>query len=311
MWRYIAARVGIMMPVLLGTTFIIFAAVYALPGDPIQALAGQNREVPPSVVNALEAKYHLDEPLLTQYWYYITGAFTGDLGVDLNGNSVAASVQASWPVTVKLALTAWVLESIVGTALGVASAKRQSGIVDYGVLGGSILILGVPYFITAYVAQIVFGVKLGWLPVSGVADGWPLSYVVPAACLALFGLPEIIRITRVGILENLRADYVNTAVVKGLSPSRIMRRHVLRNSMIPLTSLLGVNLGYLLGGTILIEGIFNLPGLGYLVYQGVSDHNGPVVVGVSTLLVLVFLVVNLTVDVLYGALDPRIRIVQR
>lgn len=310
MWRYIADRVFVMIPVLVGTTFIIFAAVYALPGDPIQALAGQNKAVPPSVVNALEAKYHLDEPLLTQYWYYITGAFTGDLGVDLNGNSIAASVQASWPVTVKLALTAWMLESIIGVLLGVASAKRQ-GAFDYTVLGASILILGVPYFITAYVAQIVFGVKLGWLPVSGVADGWPLSYVVPAACLALFGLPEVIRITRASILENLRADYVSTAVVKGLSPSRIMRRHVLRNSMIPLTSLLGVNLGYLLGGTILIEGIFNLPGLGYLVYQGVSDHNGPVVVGVSTLLVLVFLVVNLIVDILYGALDPRIRLVQQ
>jgi ABC-type dipeptide/oligopeptide/nickel transport system permease component len=297
-----------MIPVLLGTTLVIYAAVYALPGNPVQSLAGANNVVPPSVAHAIEAKYHLDQPFFVQYWDYLSALLHGDFGVDLNGNSVASIISVGWPVTVRLALTTWVLEGVVGIALGLLAAVRRGKTIDVAILAGTTAVLGVPYFITAYVAQIVLGVKLGWLPVSGVTAGWPLSYIVPAGCLALFGLPEISRLTRASVLDNLRADYVDTAVAKGLAPRRILVRHVLRNSLIPVVSMLGVNLGYLLGGTILIEGIFNLPGLGYQIYHGINQHNGPLVVGISTLLVLAFLLVNLIVDVLYGVLDPRIRL---
>jgi ABC-type dipeptide/oligopeptide/nickel transport system permease component len=297
-----------MIPVLLGTTFVIYAAVYALPGDPVQTLAGANTIVPPSVAHAIEVKYHLDQPFLVQYWDYLVALAHGDFGVDLNNNNVSGIISTGWPVTVRLALTTWVIEGALGVALGVLAAVRRGKATDIAILAGTTAVLGVPYFITAYVAQIVLGVKLGWLPVSGISEGWPMSYLVPAGCLALFGLPEISRLTRASVLENLHADYVNTAIAKGLQPRWILVRHVLRNSLVPVVSMLGVNLGYLLGGTILIEGIFNLPGLGYQIYHGIQQHNGPLVVGISTLLVLAFLLVNLIVDVLYGVLDPRIRL---
>ncbi|MEW1779497.1 ABC transporter permease [Streptomyces sp. NPDC086777] len=304
--RYLLYRALSTIPVLLGTTLVIYAAVYALPGDPVQTLAGPGTVVSDSMANAIREHYHLGDPFLVQYGHYLLGLFQGDFGVDLNGNQVASVIAGSWPVTMKLALTTWVIMAVMGVGLGVLAALRAGKIIDFLVLGGSTLVLGVPYFITAYVAQIVFGVKLGWLPVSGVTDGWPLSYLVPASCLALFGLPEVARLTRASVLETMRSSFVDTAVAKGLGRRRIMLAHVLRNSLIPVTSMLGVNLGYLLSGTILIEGIFNLPGLGFQIYQGIQLHNGPVVVGISTLLVLVFLLVNLAVDLLYGVLNPRI-----
>ncbi|HET6500576.1 MAG TPA: ABC transporter permease [Amycolatopsis sp.] len=308
MGRYLLRRILLMIPVLFGTTFVIYAAVFALPGDPVQALAGPNTVVTAAFRNAVDQKYHLDEPFLLRYWHYLVALLHGDFGVDLNNVEVSSIITASLPTTVDLALTTWVLEAVLGVALGVVAAVRAGKTADYAILGGSMLVLGMPYFIIAYVAQVVLGVWLGWFPASGIEDGWPMSYLLPAACLALFGLPEISRLTRASVLENLHADYVDTAVTKGLSRMRILYRHVVRNSLIPVTSMLGVNLGFLLSGTILIEGIFNLPGLGYQIFQGVQQHNGPVVVGISTLFVLVFLVVNLIVDLLYGALDPRIRL---
>ncbi|HWD03685.1 MAG TPA: ABC transporter permease [Amycolatopsis sp.] len=308
MGRYLLRRLVMMVPVLLGTTFIIYAAVFALPGDPVQALAGPNTVVTEAFRNAVDQKYHLNDPFLLQYWHYLVGLTHGDFGIDLNNVEVSSIISASLPVTATLALTTWVLEALAGVGLGIVAAMRAGKTTDYAILGGSIVVLGVPYFIIAYVAQIAVGVWLGWLPASGTADGWPASYLLPAACLALFGLPEISRLTRASVLENLHAGYVDTAATKGLGPSRTLFRHVVRNSLIPVTSMLGVNLGLLLSGTILIEGIFNLPGLGYQIFQGVQQHNGPVVVGISTLLVLIFLLVNLAVDVVYGALDPRIRL---
>ncbi|WP_329363362.1 ABC transporter permease [Streptomyces sp. NBC_00669] len=308
MGSYLLRRVLLMVPVLVGTTFVIYAAVYALPGDPVQSLAGPGHVVTPATAAAIRAHYHLDDPFLVQYWHYVTGLTHGDFGIDLNNTPVSAVITASWPITVKLAALTWVIEAVAGIALGCLAALRAGRPSDLAVLGGSSLILGVPYFITAYVAQNLLGVKLGWFPVSGTDAGWPLSYLVPALCLALLGVPEISRLTRASILENLGADFVVTATAKGLSGTRVLLRHVLRTSLVPVVSMLGTNLGYLLSGTILIEGIFNLPGLGYQVFQSVQQHDGPTVVGISTLLVLVFLFVNLVVDLLYGVLDPRIRL---
>lgn len=308
MLRYTARRVAQMVPVVLGTTFLLYAAVYALPGDPVQALVGPNQAPSPSFERAINERYHLDEPLLVQYWYYLKGLLQGDLGVDLQGVPVADIAAASWPVTLKLALTTWVIEAVVGILLGTWAAVRSGRLPDLSVLAGTTLILGIPYFVTAYVAQIVLGVKLGWFPVAGIQDGWPMSYLLPASMLALIGIPMAARLTRASVLENLQADFVDTAVAKGLSPRVVVIRHVLRNSLIPVVSLLGLSLGYLLSGTVLIEGIFNLPGLGYQIYQGIRVQNAPVVVGISTLLVIVFLVINLAVDLLYAVLDPRVRV---
>lgn len=157
-------------------------------------------------------------------------------------------------------------------------------------------------------AKVVFAVKLGILPPSGIGGGWPKSYILPGAVLAVFLIPEIARLTRASVLGNLRADFVDTAIAKGLRPRTIVVRHVLRNSLLPVVSVLGYSLGYLISGTVLIEGIFNMPGLGFAIFSGIAQHNGAIVVGISTLLTLVFLILTLVVDILYGVLDPRIRL---
>ena len=304
---YVLRRLALMVPVLLGTTFILFAAVFALPGDPVQALVGPNQAVSPSFARAITERYHLDQPLWSQYLGYMGNLLHGDLGVDPNGTTVTSIIAASWPVTVRLALTAWVMEAILGITLGTVAAVRRHKFTDTAILGGTTLLLGIPYFVIAGVAQLVLGVKLHWLPATGIADGWPRSYLLPALMLAILGLPATVRITRASVLVNSRAEYVDTAIVKGLSPRAVVTRHVLRNSLIPVVSLLGLSLGGLLGGAVLIEGIFNLPGLGLQVFQAIKLHNGPVVVGICTLLILAFLLINLVVDLLYGVLDPRTR----
>jgi ABC-type dipeptide/oligopeptide/nickel transport system permease component len=308
MTRYIARRLLLMIPVLIGTTFIIYVAVYALPGNPVQALAGPNTVVTPAMAHAIRQRYDLSAPLLVQYGHYLVNLLHGNFGVDFSSTPISAIIASSWPVTFKLGLTAWVLQGIIGVALGTVAAVRQQKLADFTVLTGTTIVIGVPYFVIAYVVQIVFGVKLGWLPATGITDGWPRSYLLPALVLSLLGLPEVARVTRAGVLENLHAGHVDTAVAKGLRPRHVVVRHVLRNALVPIVSLMGLSLGTMLSGTVLIEGIFSLPGLGYQVFNGIQRHDGPVVVGISTLLVLVFLAINLIVDLLYGVLDPRIRV---
>jgi|SRR5690625_387580 len=305
MGRYTVRRLAQLVVVFFGVTFFIFAAVYALPGDPIRALAG-DRPVSESVIENLRERHNLDEPLIVQYGLYLRDLLSGDLGTTFTGRPVSDLLGERWPVTIRLAVMAWLVEVVVGIALGVVAALRRGKWVDHAVLFFTIAIISIPIFVVGYTAQIVFGVKVGVVPVSGVKDGW-LSYLMPALILAAFGLASVARLTRTSMLENLRADYVRTATAKGLGRRRIITRHVLRNSLIPAVTYLGIDLGYLLSGTVIIEGIFNLPGVGDLLFTSISSQDGPVVVGVATLLVLVFLAANLIVDLLYGVLDPRIR----
>jgi oligopeptide transport system permease protein len=306
MGRYILRRILQTVPVLLGTTFIIFAMVFALPGDPIRALAG-DKYLAPSVVAQLHEQYHLDDPLPLQYAKYMSGLAHGDFGRDFNGEKVSTLIQGRWPVTVKLGLTAWVLETLFGVFLGLMAGLRRGGVIDRAVLVATTAVIAVPALVLAFLAQFFLGVKLGIFPIAGVADGWPVSYLLPAAILAALDLAFIARLTRTTLIENRRADFVRTAIAKGLGPWRVVGKHTLRNSLIPVVTYLALSFGYLMSGTVIVEGIFNLPGLGNLVFGAIQRQEGSVVVGVSTLLVLVFVFTNLVVDVLYGVLDPRIR----
>ncbi|MFI0480099.1 ABC transporter permease [Actinomadura sp. 9N215] len=303
---YLIRRLAEALIVFFGVSLVIYAMTYVLPGDPIAALAG-DRPLAPSVVRALREQYHLDEPLLVQYGHYLAGLFHGDLGTDFNGRSVSAQMAERWPVTIKLALTAWVIEALAGVGLGVLAALRRGTWTDRTVLAFTIGATSIPVFVLAYTAQVVLGVKLGLFPVAGTTDGWPASYLLPALCVAAFGLASVCRLVRAEVIENLRADYVRTAVAKGLTRRRVVGVHVLRNSLIPAVTYLAVDLGYLLGGTVIIEGVFNLPGIGQLLFQSIRGHTGPTVVGVSTALIMIFLVASVLVDLLNSLLDPRIR----
>lgn len=307
MGRYVIRRLLQLIPVFIGTTFIIFAGVFAIPGDPIRALFGE-RPPPPALVAELRERYNLNDPLLVQYAKYIGNVLRGDLGTDFRQRPVIDIVAGAYPVTIKLALTAFVIEIIIGLTAGVLAGLRRGGFFDNFVLLSTTLIISIPVFVLGFVAQLTLGLKFGIFPISYNADdGWPLAYMLPALVLASLSLATLARLTRTSLVENLRADYVRTAIAKGLPRRTVVAKHTLRNSLIPVVTLLGIDIGGLMGGAIVTEGIFNVPGIGRAVFQAIIRQEGTVVVGISTLLVIIFIFANLVVDVLYGVLDPRIR----
>lgn len=234
-------------------------------------------------------------------------AVQGDLGQTFTGQPVSELLQGRWAVTAQLAVTAWIFELVVGIGLGVIAGLRRGGIADTAVLAGTTFVIAVPVFVVGYTAQILLGLNLELFPTAGVDEGWPVSYLLPGMVLGSFGLAYVARLTRTSLIENVRADYVRTARAKGLRRRRVIGRHALRNSLIPVVTFLGVDFGNLMAGAIVTEGIFNLPGIGQQVFQSIQLQEGPVVVGIVTMLVMIFIVVNLLVDLLYGVLDPRIR----
>jgi peptide/nickel transport system permease protein/oligopeptide transport system permease protein len=293
------------IPVFFGATFLIFVMVWAIPGDPIRALAG-DRFMSDSVREELRDRYNLDDPLPVQYGKYIGDVFRGDFGEDFRGRPVWDLMKQRLPITIRLALMAFVFELVIGVLAGIVAGVRKGRFLDNLVLVSTLVVIAIPIFVLGFVAQLVIGVELGWLPVSGIQRGW-ISYVLPAMVLGSVSLAYIARLTRTSLVENLRADYVRTATAKGLSRRRVVGIHTLRNSLIPVVTFLAIDLGALMGGAIITETIFNIPGIGRAVFDGVARQEGTVVVGIVTFLVIVYMIANLLVDVLYAVLDPRIR----
>jgi ABC-type dipeptide/oligopeptide/nickel transport system permease component len=293
------------IPVFFGATFLIFALVFAIPGDPIRALSGE-KHMPQGVIDTLNERYHLDEPLWKQYTIYITNIFQGDFGVDFRDRSVTDLLKQRLPVTIRLALMAFAFEVVIGIGAGILAGVRKGKFIDNLVLVSTLVVIAIPIFVLGFMAQIIFGVKLGWFPVAGIREGW-YSYLLPAMVLGSLSLAYIARLQRTTLVENLRADYVRTATSKGLSRKRVIGVHALRNSMIAVVTFLAIDLGALMGGAIITETIFNLPGIGRAVFEGVQRQEGTVVVGIATFMIIVYMFANLIADVLYGVLDPRIR----
>lgn len=299
-------RLAELVLVFLGVTFIIYTMVYALPGDPIRALGG-DRELPENVIRELTEQYMLDRPVIEQYVHYLGGLLRGDLGTNFSGRPVQELIAAAWPVTAVLALSAWVLEALLGVGFGMVAALRKGGMTDRVILNGTVLAISVPVFIVGTVLQLVFGVRLDWLPVAGTSQGWPESFVLPAATLAIFGVASVTRLMRTSVLDELDSDYIRAAHAAGLPPSRVVGVHVARNSIIPTMTYLTTDLGQLLSGAVIVEGVFNLPGVGNLLFTAIRTHEGPTIVGVSTMLILIFLVTGAVADLLHALIDPRIR----
>jgi oligopeptide transport system permease protein len=305
MSRYVVRRLLQVVPVFFGATFLIFALVYAVPGDPIDALAG-DRPVPPAVRAELRDRFHLDDPLLVQYGKYVGGLATGDFGTTFRGRPVAEIMRQRFPVTIRLALLAFAFEAAIGLAAGVVAGLRRRSLIDSLVLVSTTAVVAIPVFVLGYLAQKLLAVELGWFPVVGIREGWR-SYFLPAVVLGSLSLCYVARLARASLVEAMRADYVRTARAKGLPERRVVGVHALRNSLIPVITFLGVDLGSLLSGAIVTEGIFNLPGIGQETFSAIQLQEYPTVVGIVTALVLVFILANLLVDVLYAVLDPRIR----
>lgn len=305
MTRYVIRRLLLTIPILIGASLLIYAMVYALPGDPVRALAG-DRPLSPAVQAQIRANYNLDDPFPVQYGKYLWGLLHGDFGKDFSGRPVLETIGQRLPVTVKLTVVAIVFETIFGVAAGILSSLRRNSFFDNLVLVSTTLLVSIPVFVLGFLAQYVFGFKLGWFPIAGVADGW-VSYLLPGLVLAALSMAYVARLTRSAMLESLSADYIRTAKAKGVNRSRIIMRHAFRNSLIPVVTFVGADIGSLLGGAIVTESVFNLPGLGRAIFDAVRSQQGPVVVGIVTMMVFFYIFFNLVADVLYAVIDPRIR----
>ncbi|BBY06037.1 ABC transporter permease [Mycobacterium noviomagense] len=306
MGAYFVRRIVVMVPVFLGATLLIYGMVFLLPGDPLAALSG-DRPLSPAVAAQLRAQYHLNDPFWLQYVHYLGGILHGDFGRAYSGLPVSAVLAQAFPVTIRLALIALAVEAILGIGFGVIAGLRQGGIFDAGVLIASLVIIAVPIFVLGFLAQFVFGVRLGIAPVT-VGDQTTFArLLLPGIVLGSVSFAYVVRLTRSAVAANAHADYVRTATAKGLSRPRVVAVHILRNSLIPVVTFLGADLGALMGGAIVTEGIFNIHGVGGVLYQAVTRQEAPTVVSIVTVLVVVYLVTNLLVDLLYAALDPRIR----
>ena len=306
MLRYIGRRLLQTIPVFFGATFLIFAMVYLMPGDPVAALGG-DRGLSEAAYAEIAAKYNLDKPFWMQYLLYLKGVFTLDFGTTFSGQPVTAVLARAFPITVKLALYAMAIEAILGILAGVVAGVRRGGIFDSTILVFSLLLISVPTFVLGFVLQFVLGVKLGVFPTTVGAHVSLQSLTMPAIVLGGVSLAYVIRLTRQSVSENVSADYVRTARAKGLKGGTVMTRHILRNSLIPVATFLGGDLGALMGGAIITEGIFNISGVGGTLWQAIVKGEPATVVSVTTVLVLVYIFANLVVDLLYAVLDPRIR----
>ncbi|WP_372727947.1 ABC transporter permease [Nocardioides sp.] len=332
MGRYVARRVLQFIPVILGTLFLLHllsTLTIQIVGDPVRALFGENAP-PASVIAQMQADYNLDDPCLQQTGNPCLGLFVDrlgqyaqfDFGVNFRGRPITELFVERFPVTVRLTVIALVFEAVVGILLGILAGLRKDRFADNLVRFSTVLLIAFPVFVFGTLAQLLLGLQVGlriressWAPdwlgqmlnVGYNADYPWLSLTLPGLVLGAFSLAAIARLTRTSLIENLRSDYVRTARAKGLTTRRVVGVHTLRNSLIPVVTYIGIDIGLLLGGALVTEGIFNIPGVGQLVFLAIRANDTPVIVGVVTLLTIVFLVANLLVDIFYAALDPRIR----
>ncbi|MFD5506395.1 ABC transporter permease [Streptomyces sp. NPDC059761] len=308
MGRYVARRLLQMIPVFFGTTALIFFMVYSLPGDPVAGLFG-DKGADPATLAALRHEHGLDLPVWQQYYNYITGIlFHFDFGQQIrSGREITDVIGSAFPVTLRLAFLAFAIEIVLGLALGIVAGLKAGKLVDNLVLILTLLIISMPVFVLGFIVKSVFAFQLGWIdPNVSNKETWA-ELIAPSIVLGSLSLAYVARLTRTSMAENLRADYMRTAVAKGLPKRRVIGVHLMRNSMIPVVTFLGTDIGALMGGAVVTEGIFNVKGVGGLIYDSVVRREGLTVVGVVTVLVVVYLIASLLVDLLYAVMDPRIR----
>ncbi len=305
-WWYLGKRLLQLIPVFFGATFLIYAMVFLMPGDPVLALAG-DKAAEPAVLDQIRADYNLDKPFIVQYLLFLGGFFTGDMGTTFSGRAVTEVLAETFPITIRLALMALVIEAVMGIVFGLIAGLKKGKWFDSTLLVVSLVIIAVPTFVIGFVGQFLFGIQWGVVPPTVGSDGSFSRLLLPAIVLGMVSFAYVLRLTRSEVAQNLRADFVRTASARGLSRGVVVRDHVLRNSLVPVVTFLGADLAALMGGAIVTEGIFNIHGVGGLIFQSVSIGEAPTVVSVVTILVVIFVVANLIIDLLYALLDPRIR----
>ncbi|MEU6526882.1 ABC transporter permease [Streptomyces sp. NPDC046924] len=307
MGRYVARRLLQMIPVFIGSTLLIFCMMYALPGDPVRAMMG-DQAYDPAVVASIKKDLGLDQPLLHQYVNYMSGLVQGDFGTQIASQRPISDVIAdAFPVTIRLTIFAFTFVTLVGIGLGVVAGLRPDTLRDRGLLTLTLFLVSMPSFVLGFLLQYLLAFKWS-VTTPTVTDSTNFSQLaLPAIVLASLSLAYVARLTRTSIAENLRSDYMRTAIAKGLPRRRVIGVHLLRNSLIPVVTFLGIEVGSLMTGAIVTEGIFNVRGIGIEIYEALSRREGATVVGIASLMVLIYLATSLIVDLLYAVLDPRIR----
>jgi oligopeptide transport system permease protein len=306
MFRFIGRRLLVAIPTLFLVVTIAFFMMRAAPGSPFD----MDRKLSPEIERNVMAKYGMNKPLGQQYLDYIAAVAHGDLGPSLKyqDKSVLDILKENYRVSLTLGLSAIVIASVVGVSLGVLAALRQNQGVDYGVMTVAVLGVCIPTFVTAPLLVLVFASKLGWAPSAGWNDGALANMVLPVIVLALPQIAIISRLTRAGMIEVLHSNYVRTARAKGLPESRIVAKHALRAAILPLVSYLGPACAGLLTGSLVVEKIFNLPGLGKFFVISALQRDYTVVMGMVIVYAALILFLNLVADLLYAMLDPRVRL---
>ena len=311
--RFLARRLAMLLASLLVASFVIFAALYAAPGNPISALSG-GRSLPAASMAVLEQRYHLNDPFFVQYWYWLNGALHGNFGISITLRENVSTLIASriW-TTAGLVAYASVLIVIFGIGLGILSGLRR-GLVDTGTLLVTAVSAAIPGFVAAIVLILVFAVNLGWFPALGNGTGLVGNlrhFTLPAVALAISSLAIVARVTRAAVRTEAGREHVQTAVSRGIPARLRIRRHVLRNAAIPITTITGITIASLIALDAVIETAFSLNGLGAYLVQSAQSKDLAVVQGISLVLVTAFVVVNLVVDLLYAVLDPRVTLGSR
>jgi len=333
MLRFVARRLLLLIPILLGLSLLLFFWIRALPGGPAESLLGERAT--PEAIEQIERVYGLDRPIHEQYLRYLQNLLSGDLGTSIESRRpVTEEIGRRFPATIELALAAMIFAISLGVPLGFFAAKRYGSVFDHGSLVASLIGISIPVFFLAILLKYVFAVQLGWLPTIGrqdvlidadhptgfyVLDGiitlnfeaaWDAAahLVLPAIALGSIPLAIVARITRASVLDVQNEDYVRTARAKGVSSRIVDRRHIFRNAMLPVVTIIGLQTGLLLSGAILTETVFAIPGMGSWLAGAIESRDYPVLQGGILFVALVFVIVNLLVDVSYAFLDPRIRV---
>jgi peptide/nickel transport system permease protein len=303
--RYVVRRVLLAVPVLLGVATLVFSLIHLVPGDPAQAMLGDGAA--PQDVAELRTSLGLDRPLLTQYASFLRSAIVGDLGRSFRtGQPVTTMIAERVPATAELALASMIVAILIAVPLGVIAAVRRGTAVDFGAMTFALLGVSIPNFWLGPLLAIVFAVELGWLPVSG--RGTLANLVLPAISLGLALAAILARMTRASLLDELNELYVRAARARGVSRASSIATHALRNSLVPLLTIVALQFGAVLTGAVITETIFAWPGIGRLLIQSIGFRDYPMVQGCILLIAVTYVTVNLVTDVMYGVLDPRIRL---
>lgn len=304
MRRFLITRLLLLLPTLLGSLTLVFFLIHLVPGDPVEAMLGETASAADK--EALRRELGLDEPLSAQYARYARGLLSGNLGRSLYQEAtVAELVLGRFPATFELALAATAVSFAIAFPLGALAALKKESWIDRLALVVSLLGLSMPNFWLGPLLIIVFSIDLGWLPVSG--RGGLSHLILPSVTLGAAMASILTRMVRSSLLESIREDYIRTARAKGLSELRIWLKHALRNSLLPVTTIAGLQFGSLLAGSVITETIFVWPGIGYLTVQAIQTRDYPLVQGCILVISVSYVIINLLTDVLYAIVDPRIR----